>query len=218
MSDWADAGGGYYYVAFAVEKSRRYHSKMRAFYEWCYYLTRAATALTGTASFFVVLANDLGIAKYLTGVVAVSAALDSVFRFNRKARVHDLLCRRFTDLSAKIAVWEPKPAALRKARAVRLLIERDEPPVRRLIDLQSHNEECRALGKAEGLLIPLSLGQRTFGYVFTFGMKKLEKWRADQEKAGTIKEAEPTIVDALPKLDEATEVLAAEETGKKIKP
>jgi hypothetical protein len=70
-------------------------------------LTRAATALTGTASFFVLLAKGTEIAKYLTAVVATSAALDSVFRFNRKARTHEALCRGFTELSSKIAGWEP---------------------------------------------------------------------------------------------------------------
>jgi hypothetical protein len=201
VSDWNE--GDYYFASFAVEKSRRYHSKMLAYYDWCYYLTRAAAALTGTASFFVVLAKDLGIAKYLTGVVAIATALESVFRFNRKARVHDALCRRFTDLSAKIAAWEPIPANLKKVRAERLKIERDEPPVRRLIDLQSHNEECRALGRAENQLIPLSWLQRTFGYVFTFGMPRLERWRAKGEELGTLRLDDPVIVEALPHPDES---------------
>jgi hypothetical protein len=56
---------------------------------------------------FVLLAKATEIAKYLTAVVATSAALDSVFRFNRKARTHEALCRGFTELSSKIAGWEP---------------------------------------------------------------------------------------------------------------
>jgi hypothetical protein len=110
----------------------------------CYNLTRAATALTGTTSFFVLLAKGTEIATYLTGVVAAAASLDSIFRFNRKARNHEALTRRFTDLSSKIAGWEPIPANLKKARSERLRIEKDEPPVRRLIDLQSQNEEARS--------------------------------------------------------------------------
>jgi hypothetical protein len=116
---------------------------------------------------FVLLAKGTEIAKYLTAVVATSAALDSVFRFNRKARTHEALCRRFTELSSKIAGWEPNPANLKKARAERLKIEKDEPPVRRLVDLQAQNEEARSRGITDDNLVPLSRLQRTFGYVFT---------------------------------------------------
>jgi hypothetical protein len=169
---------------FAVEKSRRYHSKMQAYYDWCYNLSRAATALTGTASFFVLLAKGTEIAKYLTAVVATAATLDSVFRFNRKARTHEALCKRFTDLSSKIAGWEPIAANLKRARVERLKIEKDDPPARRLIEMQAHNEECRAQGISESKLIPLRFWQRRLGYVFTFGLPRLEKWKAAIEKEG----------------------------------
>lgn len=178
MSDWSE--DGYYDVCFSVERCRRYHAKMQAYYDWCYNLTRAATALTGTASFFALLAGGTEIAKYLTAVVAAAASLDSVFRFDRKARLHEGLSRRFTDLGAKIAGWEPVPQNLKKARADRLRIERDEPPVRRLIDLQAQNEETRARGIPEDRCVPLSGWQRMFGYVGTFGMKRLETWSAEQ--------------------------------------
>jgi hypothetical protein len=153
---------------------------MQAFYDWCYNLTRAATALTGTASFFVLLAKGTEIATYLTAIVASAAALDSVFRFNRKARAHEALVRRFTDLSSKIAGWEPVQANLKKARAERLRIERDEPPVRRLIDLQAQNEEARSRDLPSEHMVPLTWPQRTFGYVLTFGMKRLESWQAQR--------------------------------------
>ena len=172
MSDWSD--DGYYDVCFSIERARRYHSKMRAFYEWCHNLARVAIALSGTASFFVVLAKDLNIAKYLTGVVAVGASIRSVFRFERKARLHDQLVQEFTALAARIAEWDPIPAKSKKARAGRLKIEGRGAPVRRLIDLQAQNEEARSrrswpprLSTAE-----LSRLQRAFGYVGTFGMAR----------------------------------------------
>ena len=190
MSDWS--ADGYYDVCFSVEKSRRYHAKMQAFYDWSYNLTRAATALTGTASFFVLLAKGTEIAKYLTAVVAAAAGLDSVFRFNRKARTHEALCRRFTELSSKIAGWEPNPANLKKARAERLKIERDEPPVRRLVDIQAQNEEARSRGILDDHLVPLTQLQRIFGYVFTFGMPRLEAWHAKRSKEVEVAPIQPT--------------------------
>jgi hypothetical protein len=86
-----------------------------------------------------------------------------------------------SELSSKIAGWEPTPANLKKARVERLKIERDEPPVKRLVDFQAYNEELRATGKSESSLIPLSIPQRWFGYMCTFGIRKIEKWKAAQE-------------------------------------
>lgn len=198
MSGWGV--GEYYETCFAIERSRRYHAKMLAFYDWCHHLARAATALSGTASFFVVLAKDLGIAQWLTGIVAMAASVDSVFRFERKARLHDGLARRFTTLAKRIADWEANPANLRKARAARLEIEADEPPVRRLVDLQAYNEECRARGAKNVDLIPLSRPQRIFGYVVTFGMPHLERWQATRQQqrdaaATSRQQAIPAIPD-----------------------
>jgi len=125
------------------------------------------------------------LAKYLTAVVASAASLDSVLHFNRKARRHELLAKRFTDLSARIAGWEALPINLKKGRVERLKIERDEPPVKRLVDFQAYNEELRARGKPESALIPLTAAQRKFGYMFTFGMEKIEAWKAAQEALPT---------------------------------
>ena len=194
MADWNT--DEYHDVCFAVRKSRRYHAKMNAFYDWCHHLSRAATALTGTASFFVLLAKGMGIATYLTAVVAAAASIDSVFRFERKARTHSALCRRFIELDAKIQRLEPVPANLRKVRAERLKIEADEPPVRRLIDLQAQNEECRAQGIGPEHLVPLGFLQRRLGYVFTFGMPRLERWEAQHRPSPCPPQADDTAAAA----------------------
>jgi hypothetical protein len=182
VSEWSE--DGYYDIHFAVERCRRYHAKMQAYFDGCYNLTRVATALTGTASFFSLISGGAGteIAKYLTGIVAAAATFDQVFRFNRKARLHEALARRFTDLSSKIASWEPAQQNLKKARAERLRIEKDEPPVKRLIDLHSQNEEVRARGISDEHCVPLSRIQRTFGYVWTFDMIRLEVWEVERRK------------------------------------
>ena len=47
-------------------------------------------------------------------------------------------------------------------------------PIHRLIDLQARNEEMRARGYSDGDLVPLDWWQKTFGYIATFGMQRLE--------------------------------------------
>jgi hypothetical protein len=106
---------------------------------------------------------------------------------------HEALARRFTELSSKIASWDPCPQNLKKARAERLRIEKDKPPVRRLIDLQAQNEECRARDLPCEDLIPLSRSQRTFGYIGTFDMRRLEAWQAKRaaERLAKVAQAGP---------------------------
>jgi len=186
VSTWDD--DEFYDVSFAVGKSRRYHSKMCAFYDRLHNLARVATALTGTASFFVLVATDAGgvrTAKYLTSVVAIAATIDGVLRFQKKARHHAKLSRRFTKLAQKIEGWDATPQNLKKAKTERLEIEATEKPERRLVDLQAQNDEARARGVSVSHLVPLSRCQRIFGYFGTFGMKRIEQWHASAAGAET---------------------------------
>ncbi len=172
---WDD--DGFYDASFAINKSRRYHAKMRAFYQAAHDYSTAATAISGTSGFVAVLAWAPRVALALTAIVAISSTLDLVFGFDKKALVHDGLCRRFTALAAKI---EDTPATLEnlcKVKEARLEIEMDEPTERRLIDLIAENEECRARGVEEKELVVLTNKQRYFGYIITFGMDKIEAQR-----------------------------------------
>jgi hypothetical protein len=169
---WND--DGYYEVSFAINKSRRYHAKMRAFYQSCHDYTTAATAISGTSGFIAVLAQSARLAAWLTAIVAIASTLDLVFGFDKKAAMYDGLCRRFTELASQIERWPATPDNLTRARERRLEIELDEPTERRLIDLIAQNEECRARGVAPDKLVRISRLQRMFGYVFTFGLKRIE--------------------------------------------
>lgn len=174
----------YYVIAIAVHKSRRYHSKMSAFYQWLNDLVLGSNAILGAGAFIALLGGKNGeLAKVLIGFVAAGSAIDNVLGFAKKARLHADLTRRFTDLAANIALWDATEQNYRKAVSERIKIEKDEPPVRRLIDLEARNEELRSRGYAPDDLVPLGWWQRTLlGYVFTFGMARLEKWQADQQR------------------------------------
>jgi hypothetical protein len=179
---WTDEP--YYDVSFAIHKSRRYHGKMREFYRGCHSIVVASTALTGTSAFVAILSSAPPIvAQLLTGIIAVTTTFDLVFGFSRRADTHDSLCKRFTELSARLIEWDETEKNYRKACAERLRIEKDEPAEKRLVDLQSRNEEARARGVGPEALVPLSALQRRFGYVVTFGLPRVEKWHADRASA-----------------------------------
>ena len=179
---WND--GACYDVSFGVNRSRRYHAKMRAWYQGWHDLVLALNAVLGTAAFVALLGGKAGwLPQILTGVVAAGSAIDTVLGFAKKAKRHDDLCRSFTDLAARMILRPANAANHAWACAERLKIERDEPPVRRLVDLIAENEEARSRGVAERDLLPLSGPQRTLGYCFTFGLPRLER-RLAQQQAG----------------------------------
>jgi hypothetical protein len=178
---WND--GDFYDVSFAVNRSRRYHAKMRAFYQAWHDYTTAATAISGTSGFIAVISGAPIIAAWLTGIVGIASTLDLVFGFDKKAALHDGLCRRFTELASKIEELDATSENLRRIRELRLEIEKDEPTERRLIDLLAQNEECRARGVSPEKLLKISRMQRMFGYVFTFGLRNIEKQHDSQGAA-----------------------------------
>ena len=176
MASWDD--DGYYEAAFGVGKSRRYHAFMREFYQRLSDWTLAVQALTGAAAFVALLptqANSI-LPKILTAIVAIAATLDLVFRFSHKARIHDDLCGKFTQLAAQIAEMVPNTKNLQIACASRIRIEASEPTERRLIDLRAHNDELSARGVLPENIIPLDYWQMSWiAYLFTFGEADLRR-------------------------------------------
>jgi hypothetical protein len=172
----------YYLVSFGVHKSRRYEAKMSSFYETLGNFVLGGNAILGASAFMALIGgNNTLIAQILIGLVAAGSALDTVLGFAKKAKRHDDLCRKFTELAAKIAEWDATNENYRKACAERLRIEKDEAPVARLVDLQARNEELRARGYSSDNLAPLSRAQRYLGYFATFGMARLERWKAEHQ-------------------------------------
>jgi hypothetical protein len=80
-------------------------------------------------------------------VVTLFSALNLVVGTVRMARLHEDLARKFVDLEKDIVVaGDLSENAYRTFCAKRLEIERDEPPVLRVLDSICHNELLRAMG------------------------------------------------------------------------
>lgn len=177
MPNWDDEG--FYQSSFAIDKSRRYHAKMQAFYQSWSDLTNILVALAGLGAFLALFGGkDSILAQCFVAAVTVLSTIGSKLAPAKKARLHADLSRRFTDLAGNIAMMDANANNLKKAKAARLRIEKDEPPVRRLIDFVARNEELRARGRPESEIAPLSRWQKTFGYCATFGMDSIDAWIA----------------------------------------
>lgn len=153
-------------------------------------MVMAANALLGAGAFVALIGgSNTALATVLTGIVAAASALETVLKPSGKAALHGDLGRRFTGLAADIARLEPTPKNLKRVASARLEIEMEEPPVRRLIDLLAHNEECRGRGHGEHDLFPISVWQRRLGYCADFDMKRLDDWH--NGRVGTGQEEMP---------------------------
>jgi hypothetical protein len=178
---WDD--GDYYDASFGINKNRRYHALLRDFYQSAHNWTVGVNAFAGSAAFVAILAKFSLLAESLSALFALAAIFESIFRYEERARVHHDLCVRFTNLAAEIETMPETPENLGSVRARRIMIEADETEVKRLVEIRAMNEEARGRGVPEVKLAPLSWLQCRFGYVFTFGMRKLERRKAANEAA-----------------------------------
>jgi len=177
---WDDSP--YYEAAFGIAKSARYHAKMRAFYQMLSDAVLVGNSILGTSAFVLLFKSTAPVlATWLTGIIAAISSISTALGFSKRADLHSTLARRFIELSAELSEWEANEANLGKARAARLKIEMDEPPPKRLIEIQSRNEEARARGVLEAQIVPLSAAQRALGYFFTFGTMRLERWKSQHQ-------------------------------------
>jgi hypothetical protein len=92
--------GDYYDASFGIHKCRRYHAKLRDFYQATYNYTTAANAFGASGAFIAVLGSLNALAAVLSAVVALASLFDSIFKYENKARIHHELCARFTSTAA----------------------------------------------------------------------------------------------------------------------
>ncbi|MGE0487357.1 MAG: hypothetical protein AB7Q81_24600 [Gammaproteobacteria bacterium] len=159
-----------YELDFAIQRSIRYHSRRRAFFDRCSSLGDALAVVFSSATVASLLnqtATDL--APWFAAVVTVVAALNLVVGSARMARTHHDLARRFIALEAEIAVVvEPDEANYRRWVAARLAIEAEEPPVLRVLDTICHNDVLRAMGFDPSYAIPVGPVQRRLAHFCDF--------------------------------------------------
>lgn len=179
-----------YYAHLGVHIARRYHALMRAHYRRWHTAIVGWTALTSTGAFIAAISNiamvwkmpTSNVVEIATGLAALACIIDLVIGFSKRADVHAELCRRFTDLAARMEEWEPNESNRRRAQAERLRIEMDEPTERKLIIIRARNDELRARGFNRKELISLTFLQEKLGYWFDYRIGKARKQHDQREK------------------------------------
>ncbi len=145
-------------LKFAIEKSLRYHQRRRGFFDAMHNAIMFGVIICGSAAF-------AGESPKLAGAIAaLIGALDLVFQFSHKARDHQSLFQRFSELNVAVTTTEISTnKELDILVAKRLKIESDEPPIFWALEADCDNETAIAWGrdKSSGL-IRLEWYQRLF--------------------------------------------------------
>ncbi len=135
---------------------------------------RIITAIAGSGAFVLIKAKIEVWAELLSAFVALWAVVDIIVSPDKKGERHSRLCEQFTRLAERIARSQRTQEAYDENLAARLRIERDEPPVKRLVDLQTRNDECRARDFPPDDEVPLNWCSDSSAFFFTFGMSQLD--------------------------------------------
>lgn len=136
---------GLFKLLFNVRRSIRYHDRRRAFYERMHQITGVLTILLAGGVLFELAGSGETVwwLKLLGLIAAVFSAIDIIIGYARQANRHADLRKRFSALEIAVNTGEKSVADYTNDR---LLIEQDEPPVYRALDLLCQNEQLVAQG------------------------------------------------------------------------
>jgi hypothetical protein len=149
-------------IDFGVKKSIRYHARRRAFYDRLENWTKILVAVSGAAAFATLIGNpDHWFPKIATAFVAAFGLADVVLNFGARARLHEELYRKFSELAVEIATTSRAAAVdVAKFRALRLTLETSEPPIIDALERECWNAEAESRGTDPQYLQELSRLQK----------------------------------------------------------
>jgi hypothetical protein len=156
-------GDELYRLDFGVHKSLRYHSMRRRFLDLWHRISMSCAVVSAAAAYAAVTGAWPEVSTTVALLAASMTLLDVVVGFSQRARTHEQLYRRFSDLAAEIArVPHRTDEQVREWMAERLMIQADEPPSLDALNVMCHNLEVEARGLGDEHKWRLSWWHRRF--------------------------------------------------------
>lgn len=180
-------------VSFDAERTARYHSARRGFFEGIHRWTLFAVVASGSVGFI----NFVGVWTQKIGagpeafaaIAALIGAANLAFDPAGRARLHEALQRKAYELGAEVdGVVEPTPQQCAEWRSKLHKIYAEEPPPKRALDAVVYNATLsgRRENPSDDLLV-ISILQRTFKQILPFQNarfpRRAEMADADQRAA-----------------------------------
>ena len=144
------------------DRSARYHTHRRTFFDWCHRWMMVAVLVSGSSA-VAVLSGAFG-SEVSSGVVSIVimlipttvGAVSVVWNLTDRARDHELLARRFYQIAKTINVEEADPGQVNKWRMEILGASQEEPAVFYALHAECYNAATRSLGYGEDKLRQIS--------------------------------------------------------------
>ncbi len=166
-------------LQFDVQRSIRYHERRRAFFSMSNKLSEASAILFGSAA-VVSLLKEWEVAVIVASIiVTVLATLNLVFGTVAMSYKHADLGKRFIDLHRKMLTSQATEDQYLRLVDERLTIERDEPPIKRAVDLMCYNEMLYAGGYDESNRVDVPLFKQLTGHFFNWYVGPPKKPKQD---------------------------------------
>ncbi len=164
-------------LLFNVQRSARYHDRREAFYNFLSNVALFLGAIYGSAAAVAFIEKAGGLTLIVSGfIVSVATGVSLVAGSGSMARQHAVLRRRFVDLEREIELargsWTDDDLA--ELTGERLLIEAEEPPVRRILSLIVYNEQLQAQGYKRTDLVKIPWWQTRIAHFSDLGADRLE--------------------------------------------
>lgn len=151
---------------FDLRLSSRYHGERRRFFARLHHWSTALAALLGSATFVALLADaPTWSSLLLSGIVAVTAAVDTAIGFSARANTYGELARRFIELEREFIAATPSEGEYTRLLGARRLIEADEPPALPALVQRCHRDLMRLDGHPESAWPRLGWFGRWFAQV-----------------------------------------------------
>jgi len=150
---------------FSVRRSGRYHDRRLNFFTRLHQITGGLTVLLSGSVIFDVArpGNSPWWLLTIAFVLACLAAWDIVVGYSSLANMHRELKRRWADLEIKLIQGDRDEATWKAYHIERLVIEKDEPPIYKALDVLCHQDLMIADGycqTSESMGLKVSRWQR----------------------------------------------------------
>lgn len=164
-------------LLFDIRRSVRYHNRRRAFFDRLDQTTNVLSLIFGSAAIYGVLSQaNPNWAVLSAAVVTIFSAVNLVVGSSQRARAHFDFARKYFELEQKmILVPDASEEVVREMTVERLSIEKDEPPVLRVLDSICYNEQLLAMDYPEDQMVRVGFWQRFLSPVMDFQASKLRK-------------------------------------------
>jgi hypothetical protein len=161
-----------YKTEYGLSRLIRYCGKRQRFFDGLHKISIFVSAVAGSSAFVTVLANMPKLAAWLTATIAVVSAIDNVVGFSERARKYSEQRTRYYDLYCDLVKVNPGRFSEDVYRERKLRIDRDNPPILRVLDVVSRNEEDIARGYGHEETIYISPFRYALRHIFDIPPKR----------------------------------------------